>query len=76
MADSTITREHAPHPRRHCPSCNASSPHLHPAVAFEGEVEVCPDAYHLIPTNQNRAEYIAAVEAKRAALATGGARHG
>lgn len=52
-----------------CPTCGANAPHLHPAVQFEGEVEVCSDAFHLVPTPQNTSEFIAAVEAKRAAKA-------
>jgi hypothetical protein len=52
-----------------CPTCGASKPHLHPAAQHGGEIEICPDAFHLTPTPQNRPEYIAAVEAKRAAKA-------
>ncbi len=48
-----------------CPTCNSKEPHLHPATAFEGEVEVCADDFHLTPTNRNRPEYIAAVRAKQ-----------
>jgi hypothetical protein len=51
-----------------CPRCDSPAPHLHPAVQFEGEVETCPDAYHLTPTPQNTPEYIRSVEAKRAAI--------
>ncbi len=62
-----MTQNYAPHPGTKCPACKSTAPHLHPAVQFEGEVSICADAYHLIPTNQNRPEYIAAVEAKRQA---------
>lgn len=48
-----------------CQTCGSPKPHLHPAVQHEGEVEVCADAFHLQPTNQNRADYIKAVERKR-----------
>ena len=57
--------EYAPHPNQVCPTCSSKSPHMHPAMAGEGEVEICVDEFHLIPTNQNRPEYIAAVRAKR-----------
>ena len=59
------TKDYAPHPRCNCPRCDSPSPHLHPAVQCEGEVHVCADAYHLIPTDQNRPEYMAAVEKAR-----------
>ena len=49
-----------------CPSCNSPQPHLHPAVQWEGEVEICVDEFHLRVTPQNRPEYIRMVEAKRA----------
>ena len=48
-----------------CPSCDSPSPHLHPAVQFEGEVETCSDEYHLRITNRNKPEYIKAVLRKR-----------
>lgn len=48
-----------------CPTCNSPHPHLHPAVQFEGEVGICSDAFHLIPTAQNAAEYREAVLAAR-----------
>ena len=53
-----------------CPCCESPAPHLHPAVQFEGEVEVCPHDFHLTETPQNAPAYTAAVHAKRAALAT------
>lgn len=53
---------------RRCPRCQSSHPHRHPAVQFEGEVELCTHDFHLQRTNSNRSSYIAAVLAKRAAL--------
>lgn len=32
-------------PKR-CPTCSSYAPHLHPAVQAEGEVHICPDAWH------------------------------
>jgi len=63
-------RDYAPHPRHKCPTCKSPKPEHHPAVQFEGEVEVCIDPYHLIPTNCNRSEYIQAVHDKIARLGT------
>lgn len=55
---------YAPNPQHGCPRCGSPSPEQHPAMQFEGEVELCTDAYHLLPTNRNRPEYIKAVRAK------------
>lgn len=52
-----------------CPKCNSPAPHLHPAVQFEGEVEVCVDDFHLQITAQNTKEYCDDVLSKRAAKA-------
>jgi hypothetical protein len=38
-------------------------------MQHEGEVEICADAFHLRSTSQNRPAYIAAVRAKRDAIA-------
>jgi len=48
-----------------CPKCGSKHPHLHPAIQFEGEVEVCTGDFHLVPTNQNSEWHIAKVLAKR-----------
>lgn len=38
---------------KECPSCGSPSPHLHPAVQFEGEVGICINAFHLTNTPEN-----------------------
>lgn len=52
---------------KRCPRCQSNAPHLHPAVQFEGEVELCTHDFHLTKTPSNRPEYIAAVMKKRKA---------
>lgn len=47
-----------------CPRCDSHKPHLHPAMSFGGEVEICGHSYHHTPTPQNRPEYITASIAK------------
>ena len=48
-----------------CPTCNSPQPHRHPALAFEGEVEVCADEFHLQETPQNTDAYRQLVREKR-----------
>src|SRR6218665_1687488 len=36
-----------------CKTCGSSAPHMHPAAQHEGEVHICPDAFHTTVTNQN-----------------------
>lgn len=53
-----------------CPRCDSTAPHLHPAMQFEGEVELCTHDFHLSETPSNKPEYIAAVLEKRNAAST------
>ena len=55
-----------------CPTCQSPSPHMHPAMQHEGEVETCVNDFHLQPTNQNTSAYIDLVLAKRTAIAAKG----
>ncbi len=43
-----------------CPRCDSPHRHLHPAVQYGGEVQVCTDDYHRRITPQNTAERIRA----------------
>lgn len=36
-----------------CPTCNSPSPHLHPAIQSEEEVEICLDPFHGPSPQQN-----------------------
>lgn len=50
-----------------CPTCDSPSPHMHPAVQYEGEVGICTDDFHLSNFDgMNRPEYIKMVLDERA----------
>lgn len=51
-----------------CPRCGSKAPHLHPAMQFEGEVEICTHDFHLQKTPQNTPQYRAGVLKKRAEM--------
>ncbi len=50
-----------------CKTCRSKKPNLHPSMQVGGEVEICVAPFHLIPTPENKPEYIALVKQKRAA---------
>ena len=48
-----------------CPDCNSPFPGWHPAVQFEGEVEICTNGFHLKEHHTNKPEFMQAVRDKR-----------
>ncbi len=40
-----VSRNQPPAPVR-CPTCDSPEPHLHPAVQYEGEAQICTNAWH------------------------------
>jgi len=37
-----------------CPTCGSPYPQCHPALQFEGEIEICVDDFHLADTPEAR----------------------
>lgn len=50
-----------------CPTCNSPSPERHPAVQFEGEVEICKDQFHTPPSNDREERLLQLVREHNAA---------
>lgn len=62
FTDNALPPPASPGELGHCPRCDSPQPHLHPAVAFEGEVQPCAHPYHDTVTAQNTPEKIAALK--------------
>jgi len=54
-----------------CPRCGSPAPHRHPAAQHEGEVEICFNEFHLLPSAQNTMGYINMVRAARKVVRSG-----
>jgi len=54
-----------------CPTCGSKDPRLHPALQFEGEVQICGDAFHAPardePHTMPNAEFFSEEDIKEAA---------
>ncbi len=46
-----------------CDTCESPAPHMHPALAHEGEVEPCRDDFHRRATAENTPDRIARIDA-------------